>query len=110
MTRRARWGPVKRTIGSRPSAGYGSRTYPSEIEKQNDSEGIQMKDPSLQRNGQAPCLKHTSVDVMDDHQEQSPNPINIEALPRRAVLDECTQHPGRHGQQLDERETPQQLH
>jgi hypothetical protein len=69
-----------------------------------------MKDPSLQRKGQAPCVKDTSGDVMDDHQEESPESINIEALPRGAVLDAWSQNPWGNGTQIDELEQMQRIH
>ena len=70
-----------------------------------------MKDPSLQRKGQAPCVKHTSGDVMDDHQEESPESvINIKTLPGGAVLDVWSQSPWGNGTQIDELEEMQRIH
>jgi hypothetical protein len=56
------------------------------IEKQNDSEEIQMKDPSHPRKGQATCVK------------------------RGAVLDVWSRNPWGNGTQIDELEEMQRIH
>jgi hypothetical protein len=51
----------------------------------------------------------TMIHIRDD-QEESPGSINIEALPRGAVLDVWSQNPWRNGTQIDELDEMQRIH